>query len=262
MGISDNFTRSVGNFKAKHEAIYELQQIKNADYLSLEELQEASGSLVKLDQELKQSSDYSWIAQDQDYLDACVEAQESIKEQKELLAKYEEIKGKNEAGLTEEEKDIKAKWDTKKERREEFEKFKQAYGIDKETIKTQQALDQASVDLDKLSETLSGHVSVKDMSQAASQMDRGYDQTLSDLSSIVTGDASTEYIEAWARVRFGDQLYEAASAIKKGASTAIDGVADYMGLGDTFGGSWRNPLDAAKKIQTGPKCGRQNIPNG
>ena len=114
MGISDNFTRSVGNFKAKHEAIYELQQIKNADYLSLEELQEASGSLVKLDQELKQSSDYSWIAQDQDYLDACVEAQESIKEQKELLAKYEEIKGKNEAGLTEEEKDIKAKWDTKK----------------------------------------------------------------------------------------------------------------------------------------------------
>ena len=53
------------------------------------------------------------------------------------------------------------------------------------------------------------------MSQAASQMDRGYDQTLSDLSSIVTGDASTEYIEAWARVRFGDQLYEAASAIKK-----------------------------------------------
>ena len=55
MGISDNFTRSVGNFKAKHEAIYELQQIKNADYLSLEELQEASGSLVKLDQELKQS---------------------------------------------------------------------------------------------------------------------------------------------------------------------------------------------------------------
>ena len=72
MGISDNFTRSVGNFKAKHEAIYELQQIKNADYLSLEELQEASGSLVKLDQELKQSSDYSWIAQDQDYLDACV----------------------------------------------------------------------------------------------------------------------------------------------------------------------------------------------
>ena len=140
MGISDNFTRSVGNFKAKHEAIYELQQIKNADYLSLEELQEASGSLVKLDQELKQSSDYSWIAQDQDYLDACVEAQESIKEQKELLAKYEEIKGKNEAGLTEEEKDIKAKWDTKNERREEFEKFKQAYGIDKKPLKPNRLL--------------------------------------------------------------------------------------------------------------------------
>ena len=46
MGISDNFTRSVGNFKAKHEAIYELQQIKNADYLSLEELQEASGRII------------------------------------------------------------------------------------------------------------------------------------------------------------------------------------------------------------------------
>lgn len=52
------------------------------------------------------------------------------------------------------------------------------------------------------------------MSNAASQIDNGYDQTLSDLSVVVTGDKSTEYIEAWARTQFGDKMYEAASALK------------------------------------------------
>ena len=34
---------------------------------------------------------------------------------------------------------------------------------------------------------------------------------------------------------------------------AISGVDDFMSLGDTFGGSWRNPAAAAKKIENGLK---------
>ena len=90
-------------------------------------------------------------------------------------------------------------------------------------------------------------ISIDDISKATSQFDSGYDQTLSDLSTVLAGDKSTKYIEAWARTQFGDKIYEAASAIKNGASTAIEGVADYMSLKNTFGGSWRNPKTPRKR---------------
>lgn len=247
----EKFHKSVDVFKTKHQAIYEIQQIEDKDYLSLDELKEASEQLADLDEKLNNDNSYRDITQDQDYVNAKSEAIQSINEQRIELEKIEQINKKDKSELTEEEKKLKEEWNKKKKEREEFEEFKKKNGIDKEVEKTNQALDAASSDLDKLSETLSGHVSIDDMSKAASQFDSGYDQTLSDLSTVLAGDKSTKYIEAWARTQFGDKIYEAASAIKNGASTAIEGVADYMSLKNTFGGSWRNPMTAAKKIQTG-----------
>ena len=245
------FQKSVDVFKTKYQAIYEIQQIENKDYLSLDELKVASEQLADLDTKLNNEDSYRHITKDQDYVNAKSEAIQSINEQRIELEKIEQINKKDESELTEEEIKLKEDWNKKKKEREEFEEFKKKNGIDKETEKTNQALETAANDLDKLSETLSGHVSIDDISKAASQFDSGYDQTISDLSTVLAGDKSTKYIEAWARTQFGDEIYEAASAIKNGASTAIEGVADYMSLKNTFGGSWRNPMTAAKKIQTG-----------
>ena len=244
------FKDSVGRFKTKYEAIHETQYIALTNYQSIKELDEASKKLVELENVLKNQQNL-----DEDFLVAKNKAEQHVENQEEKLLKLEALNDKLEKGqdLTPEELDFKNKQEALEKRDKEYQEFKQKYGLDEEIKKTEKAVSAATLDIDKLSETLSGKVSVDDMSRAASQIDNGYDQTLSDLSVIITGDKSTEYIEAWAKTQFGDKMYEAASALKNGASGAISGVDDFMSLGDTFGGSWRNPAAAAKKIETGLK---------
>ena len=112
-------------------------------------------------------------------------------------------------------------------------------------------LNDSSDIFDKLSDSLSGEVSVGDMAKTADTLNKGYDNVLKDTVKATTGSDSTAFIEAWARNEFGDKLYEAASAIKNGAGTAISGIDSLMGLGDTFGGNWRDPKADAEKIAKG-----------
>lgn len=244
------FNGSVDRFKTKYEAIHETQDIASTNYQSIKELEEASKKLVELEKALDNQHNL-----DEDFSTAKDTAEEHLKVQEERLLKLEALNNKLEKGqnLTPEELDFKNRQEALNKRDEDYQEFKKKYGLDKEIKKTEQAVSAASFDIDRLSDTLSGKVTVDDISSAASQIDNGYDQTLSDLSVVVTGDKSTEYIEAWARTQFGDKMYEAASALKNGASTAISGVSDFMSLDDVFGGSWRSPAVAAKKIENGLK---------
>ena len=243
------FNESVDRFKTKYEVIHETQEISSANYKSIKELEEASKKLVELEKALGEQKN------DEDFLKAKDKAQQHLDEREKELQKIAILNEKLAKGqdLTPEEEALKKKKEDLEVREKEYQDFKKKYGLEDEIKKTEKAVSTATSDIDKLSDTLSGKVSVDDMSRAASQIDNGYDQTLSDLSTIATGDKSTEYIEGWARTQFGDQMYDAASAIKNGASMAISGVDDFMSLGDTFGGSWRNPAAAAKKIENGLK---------
>ena len=243
------FNESVDRFKTKYEVIHETQEISSANYKSIKELEEASKKLVELEKALGEQKN------DEDFLKAKNKAQQHLDEREKELQKIAILNEKLAKGqdLTPEEEALKKNKEDLEVKEKEYQDFKKKYGLEDEIKKTEKAVSTATFDIDKLSETLSGEVSVDDMSHAASQIDNGYDQTLSDLSTITTGDKSTEYIEGWARAQFGDQMYDAASAIKNGASMAISGVDDFMSLGDTFGGSWRNPAAAAKKIENGLK---------
>ena len=243
------FNESVDRFKTKYEVIHETQEISSANYKSIKELEEASKKLVELEKALGEQKN------DEDFLKAKDKAQQHLDEREKELQKIAILNEKLAKGqdLTPEEEALKKKKEDLEVREKEYQDFKKKYGLEDEIKKTEKAVSTATSDIDKLSDTLSGKVSVDDMSRTASQIDNGYDQTLSDLSTIATGDKSTEYIEGWARAQFGDQMYDAASAIKIGASMAISGVDDFMSLGDTFGGSWRNPAAAAKKIENGLK---------
>lgn len=243
------FNESVDRFKTKYEVIHETQEISSANYKSIKELEEASKKLVELEKALGEQKN------DEDFLKAKDKAQQHLDEREKELQKIAILNEKLAKGqdLTPEEEALKKKKEDLEVREKEYQDFKKKYGLEDEIKKTEKAVSTATSDIDKLSDTLSGKVSVDDMSRAASQIDNGYDQTLSDLSTIATGDKSTEYIEGWARTQFGDQMYDAASAIKNGASMAISGVDDFMSFGDTFGGSWRNPAAAAKKIENGLK---------
>ena len=243
------FNESVDRFKTKYEVIHETQEISSVNYKSIKELEEASKKLVELEKALGEQKN------DEDFLKAKDKAQQHLENQEEDLLKLAALNEKfaNGEELTPEEIEFKTKWEEKEKKEKELKEFKKDYGIDEEIKRTEKSVSVASFEIDKLSETLSGKVSVDDMSRAASQIDNGFDQTLSDLSTIIAKDADTKYIEGWARVQFGDEMYEAASAIKNGASAAISGVNDFMNLGDTFGGSWRDPATAAKKIENGLK---------
>ena len=245
MGLLEAVTR----FKVKYEVICETKELSSTNYKSIKELEEASERLVELEKALGEQKN------DEDFLRTKADAEKHIKQQEEELLKIAALNEKiaNGEELTPEEIEIKKKWEEQERKEKELEEFKKKFGLDKEIKKTEKALSVASFEIDKLSETLSGKVSVDDMSRAASQIDNGFDQTLSDISTIITGDSNTKHLEGWARVQFGDEMYEAASAIKNGASTAISGVDDFMNLGNTFGGSWRDPATAAKKIENGLK---------
>lgn len=245
----NKFYDSVNLFKTKFESIKGFQELYLKDYASIEELQKASEKLVELDKTLVDGK------VDNDILEAKEKAVKHLDTQKENLRREALLEEKIKEGLdlTPEEMELKAKEEAWEKKNKEYQEFKKKFGIDSEIKKTGQAVSAAANDIDKLSETLSGKVTVDDMALAASQIDNGFDQTLSDVAYIVTGDESTKFMEGWARSRFGDKTYETASAIKNGASMAISGVGDFMSLGDIFAGSWRDPATAAKKIQNGLK---------
>lgn len=261
MAGSKVFVESIGRFKQKNEAFCEIQQIENGNYASLKELEEAGKKLEELDEkyarleeelqkkdckttdDIKKLEDIQTIRGEKG---ALTEAKANIDKEIQIAYIKEELEKTD--------PEIIAKTQDLERKQKELEAFKVQHGINNQ-IKTQldASLSQGAGGFDKLSETLSGKVSTQDMATAAAQIDSGYDQAVSDLSTIITGDSSTEYLEGWARMQFGDGLYDAASAIKNGASGAIDGIDEFMSLGDIFGGSWRDPMTSAKKIETGLK---------
>lgn len=89
------------------------------------------------------------------------------------------------------------------------------------------------------------------ISAAAGDFNHGWDKSIESVTTFVTGEASDKFIEGWTRTHIGDKLFDCCGALKRGASTAIEGVGEYMALKDTFGGSWRDPEVAAKKITSG-----------
>ena len=255
------FVESTDRFKSKYEAFHEIQQVEDGNYASLQELEEANKKLEELDEkyaklekeiqdksnktidDIKRLEDIQTIRGKNGRLS---EAKASIDEKIKIATVKEE--------LEETDPEINVKRQELERRQKELEAFKAQHNINNQTkAQIDASLSQGAGGFDKLSDTLSGKVTTQDIATAAAQIDNGYDQAVSDLSTIITGNSSTNYLASWARVQFGDELYDVASAVKNGASGAIEGIDEFMSLGDIFGGSWRDPMTSAKKIETGLK---------
>lgn len=214
-----NYTR----FQSKYDSIYQLQQAKQS-----ESLKEINKAIEDVDNKIKaynKTNTYPEFATDKDVTDA---KNAVIKHREDILK--ESAKGTEQMASSSEEalNRVNAHID----------------GLDA-------ALKDGAETFDKLTKELSGHVSMKDMANAANDFSAGYDSMLTDSVKFISADGSTKFIEAWARTKFGDKLYDSTSAIKNGASDAISGIDGLMGLGDTYGGSWRDPKADALKIQKG-----------
>lgn len=60
-------------------------------------------------------------------------------------------------------------------------------------------------------------------------------------------------LETLARANFGDNVYALGSAIKNESAGIFGGIADFEDAIHAFRGSYRNPIEAAKKIEAGVK---------
>lgn len=91
----------------------------------------------------------------------------------------------------------------------------------------------------------------ENISKVAKDFDAQWDNAVEKITKVVSGNTSDKFIEGWTRSKVGDTVFDVVGSMKRGASDAIAGVGEYMSLGETFGGSWRNPEEAAKKITKG-----------
>lgn len=184
---------------------------------------------------------------------------DSFDRMKQIQVKAEELKQSGQVINSESLDIITASLDELEKKTEESGKSIPKKKISEETIKEvnnhfdglNNAMNDCAATIDSLNEGLSGHVSVSNMSKSADTISKGYDNILKDAVKTTTGSDSTIFIEALARNKFGDKVYDSASAIKNGASTAISGVDSLMGVGKTFGGDWHDPKTDAEKIAKG-----------
>lgn len=230
-----NYTR----FQSKYDTIYQLQQAKQSD--SIEEINKALETVNNKIKVYNDSNTYPDFETDQDIIDA----KDSVIKQKEELLRNK-VEGNSKAVNITKGQSIKSASPMLLTPEEEAINRVNAHieGLDG-------ALKEGAETFDKLSKELSGHVSTKDMADAAKDISSGYGTILKDSVQFISADGSTKFIEAWARTQFGDKLYESSSAIKNGASDVLNGIDGLMGLGETFGGSWRDPKADALKIQKG-----------
>lgn len=104
-----------------------------------------------------------------------------------------------------------------------------------------------------------GSEELKKASEVMGKFDDKYDKNLGKGAKVITGDSNTEYIATWAKVKFGEEVFNSCSVIKNGAKEALDGVNSLLGLKQTFSGSWRDPDVAKSKINNGLKAIQQGV---
>lgn len=76
-------------------------------------------------------------------------------------------------------------------------------------------------------------------------------KTTNELFKNLTKGKQENILEAFAKSQFGDNVFYAGSAIKQGMPGIFSGISDFQNAISAFGGSYRNPVEAAQKIKNG-----------
>lgn len=88
-----------------------------------------------------------------------------------------------------------------------------------------------------------GHVSIQEASQAVKDINKAWDDFANDCDTRLGVDLST--------LAPNKDVFDAFGGIKQGAVTGVGSVSSFFNAVDSFKGSWRNPDQARKKLETG-----------
>ena len=88
-----------------------------------------------------------------------------------------------------------------------------------------------------------GHVSIQEASQAVKDINKAWDDFANDCDTRLGVDLST--------LAPNQDVFDAFGGIKQGAVTGVGSVSSFFNAVDSFKGSWRNPEEARRKLETG-----------
>ena len=88
-----------------------------------------------------------------------------------------------------------------------------------------------------------GHVSIQEASQAVKDINKAWDDFANDCDTRLGVDLST--------LAPNKDVFDAFGGIKQGAVTGVGSVSSFFNAVDSFKGSWRNPEEARRKLETG-----------
>lgn len=120
----------------------------------------------------------------------------------------------------------------------------------KDVLNTSALLVNAIVD------TASGHFHPRANEAIFNQFNAQWDAWATTVDNIFHGlspDSQLNVLEALAREQFGDNVFALGSAIKKESAGIFGGIADFEDSLRLFRGSYRNPAEAAARIEQGVK---------
>jgi len=100
----------------------------------------------------------------------------------------------------------------------------------------------------------SGELTLENVAKLATNFDRNWDKFAAEYNAIFShlpGASKTNVLETFAKAHFGTTVFEAGSVIKNETPSILSGIASFRSGIDSFKGSFRNPQEAANKINRG-----------
>lgn len=104
--------------------------------------------------------------------------------------------------------------------------------------------------------SVSGHFHPRANEKAFSSFDEKWDawaNMVNTTFSRLSPSSQGKILETLGKSLFGNHIYALGSAVKNEAAGVFGGIADFENALHAFRGSYRNPVEAAKKIETGVK---------
>lgn len=120
----------------------------------------------------------------------------------------------------------------------------------------QQVLHTSSLVVDAIMDSVTGHSHPRVNEQVLLKFDAEWDswaKAVEGTYSRLSPAGTAHVLESLARAGFGDEVFSLGSAIKKNSAGVLGGIADFEDSIQAFGGGYRNPVLAAKKIERGVK---------
>lgn len=120
----------------------------------------------------------------------------------------------------------------------------------------QEVLNASALLVNAIVDTASGHFHPRANEAVFNQFNAQWDlwaKTVDGTFHGLSTDSQLNVLESFARENFGDNVYALGSAIKKESAGIFGGIADFEDSLKLFRGSYRNPAEAAAKIEQGVK---------